>query len=366
MTFTRHVIILLFAALLFLNTCTPDANDGMTSKAFNFGDSTLVLHGSETISNLDIEELAYPMYLQAGSHSSLIVTDGRSWQILMVSQAGDILDKAGGSGQGPGEFGVINSIQVNENNQLITLDKRLGRVGLFNIRDNGLSFDKNIRYQSPDSLILQDIYSDGDHWFGVYESRNRLNHSLYLFALNDDLNPERVLLEMPGHERTEIRGRKVTNNFGKTTHWTFQDSEFYYGSSHCFCFTTFHLNTLNQDSVSYLVDAKSAETDTFKTYAANRMAPVLQAYPEWKEVIDGLTILPIHSGFSVTEEYILFYPFYNGTNENPFVLGNMDDGTFTVMITDQFLTSLTRINDSVFAIDAASEGEFKVVEISVE
>jgi hypothetical protein len=355
---------LLLAYLFF--SCNSDSRNSLTEKSFDLGDTSIVLHASETISNLDIEELANPIYLQAGSHSGLIVVDSKSWQILMVSQAGDILDKAGGSGQGPGEFGVMNSIHVNENKQLITLDKRLGRIGLFNIYDNGLIFDKNITYQSPDSLTLQDIYSDGDHWFGVYESRNHINHSLYLFALNDDLNPERVLLEMPGHERTEIRGREVTNNFGKTTHWAFQGTEFYYGSSHCFCFTNFHLNTLLQDSASFLVDAKSAATEVFKKYAANRMAPVLQAYPEWNDVIDGLTILPIHSGFSVTEEYILFYPFYNGTNENPFVLGNIDDGTFTIMITDQFLTSLTRINESVFAIDAASEAEFKVVEISVK
>ncbi|MGA7837992.1 MAG: 6-bladed beta-propeller [Ignavibacteriaceae bacterium] len=95
-------------------------------------------------------------------NNNYIVGDRRGKQILLYDKSGNIIRPIGKLGKGPGEYANVNSIDINNKNEILVADVTSLRVSKYNIRGKFIS-SCNI------SGFASKILADQDDGFYLYE-----------------------------------------------------------------------------------------------------------------------------------------------------------------------------------------------------
>ncbi len=164
----------------------------------------MIFHGISAVSNaqdleLDIEylftigedlEFGEPGFLvnphRMSSHKdgTLFIADHGTKSVNMYSQDGTFLNSFGRSGRGPGEFREISAISVDENGNLLVLDRMSFKLARFNI--DGDSVEEHL-FEDMNQINMMTLAAlPNDHFAGIYVESGIPG------SLNEDLEAIRV------------------------------------------------------------------------------------------------------------------------------------------------------------------------------
>jgi hypothetical protein len=100
----------------------------------------------------DIEIPVYSPFAVCCFSDTIFVTDAATKQVVALDTGGTVLWKAGGSGEGPGEFSMMTTLAVSKS-FVAALNIHMDRVELFN-RDG--SFARSFRITRPQDIVALD------------------------------------------------------------------------------------------------------------------------------------------------------------------------------------------------------------------
>lgn len=132
----------------------------------------------------------------AGDGGRFYVLDSRSHRLLMYGPDGELLDEAGGEGQGPGELSSPEDLVVTGDGRVMVVD-RSRRVEVFRRVGDSLRHDRRFRIRSApwdacvlgDHLVVQTVRHASRNVIDVYDFRGRRLRSF------GEMSPGEALLD---------------------------------------------------------------------------------------------------------------------------------------------------------------------------
>lgn len=122
------------------------------SKTHKLSEAKVIeLKNYHSIVSFGDNKLANPTILKYGGNNHLFVYDAKKYQVLELNSSGEIVNKYGRQGRGPGEFLRINSINIIDN-YLYVIDQiqfRIYRFALNGSLNSTLNFGKTDRQALP-------------------------------------------------------------------------------------------------------------------------------------------------------------------------------------------------------------------------
>ena len=180
----RLVLLFIFTGIFLISACgqEADSNDEADSSdsstiEMNCPDRTIIAEWTEYLESsddgvwedmeehsleyrylghfYDEEDLDIPVYSPFAVCSyadTVYVTDESARQVVALDDAGSVLWKAGGAGEGPGHFGQMATLAASRK-YVAVLNRSLRRIEFFN-RDG--SFSHNLQFARPQDIIALD------------------------------------------------------------------------------------------------------------------------------------------------------------------------------------------------------------------
>lgn len=261
-----------------------------------------------------------PLRMEIDQHEQVVIVDSETWKIYMFSDTGELKTEAGGYGNGPGEFIVINDLFISFDNQLYVLDGRSQRVTSYDISLGQLNLLGTYNLPGYLPLTIESFYkSERYGYIGVFRNLRKIEGSaskdedpFIVYNLDDELKPGERLLELKGNETIDIDGFVDDNHLGVQTHWHFDpDSDsFYYSHSDELMYfgTDFQPTGKTSGGLKEYPEYKLTETDY--NFLLEYLDNVIHLYPEIKEALDDMNEIPYFRDFYVTEEFVFWNVFY--------------------------------------------------------
>lgn len=157
-------------------------------------------------------------------NGNIFVSDGK--QVLKFNENGDFIQKIGSSGQGPGEFGGVESLRVVHTNSLSFFDPVNQKFLLFN---SGGSFEKEIKLKN---IFTYNAYVLDNGYFLILkrkENPKEAKRIFYYSLLNEEFNEMNTL--KPRHS-IELLDRSLKFNLlGYTTVLQITNNLIYIGTN---------------------------------------------------------------------------------------------------------------------------------------
>ncbi len=241
----------------------------------------------------------------------IVISDNTQHSFSLLSESGELLDRTGRYGRGPGEFEAINEIQIGPDGLLYVLDLLLMRMTSFKV-DEHFEYVNSYSSNHSNEFHLKSIINSESGLFGIF---NRVtspfndNSQFQLYSMNDDLTMNEYLFEIPGNEKIELQSGIFTDHLaGLTTFWGVKDDQLYYVSSHDFTIHEFNLGTGDQGSISFLehVPEDRPMTPTHLSILEERFEPILRRDPSYAKALQNIDRLPFIRQLTIHENYFLF------------------------------------------------------------
>lgn len=193
----------LFAALIITASCTTSddchdcADDAFVGQVIeNMAEAKIVTTFSLPIEHHD---LYTPMHPRRDRHGRYILVNGHDWGVFLLDPDGNLIDKIGGHGKGPGEFTAINHVELTDDNQLYILDLTQDRITHFNVTLDGMELIDIIPVDGRSTEgRYRSIHSIHNTFWGLLATPS-FNRTFKLLELDSHLNPVREHLEIPSH-----------------------------------------------------------------------------------------------------------------------------------------------------------------------
>jgi hypothetical protein len=148
---------------------------------------------------IEQHDLFTPMHPRRDRHGHYILVNGADWSVFLLASDGSLVDKAGGSGKGPGEFTAINHVELSDDNQLYILDMTQDRITHFNVRQDGLELVGILPVDGRSTEgRYRSIHSIQNTFWGLLATP-KFNRTFKLLELDSLMNPVREHLEIPSH-----------------------------------------------------------------------------------------------------------------------------------------------------------------------
>ena len=164
------------------------------------------------------------LFIDCDLNGNIFVSDGK--QVLKFDENGDFIQKIGSSGQGPGEFGGVESLRVVHTNSLSFFDPVNQKILLFN---PGGNFEKEIKLKN---IFTYNAYVLDNGYFLILkrkENPKEAKRIFYYSLLNEEFNEITTL--KPRHS-IELLDRSLKFNLiGYTTVLQITDSLIYVGTN---------------------------------------------------------------------------------------------------------------------------------------
>lgn len=270
-----------------------------------------------------------PFKLTVNDSGEMIVIDHSDWSLHLFDRDGNKRSKAGGLGNGPGEFQGINSLVYGIDDRVLVLDKKLKRLTEYDINHDDLVLKRIVQlpnYSPNDVEMINFIENYG--YVGIFKEKRREADTIIPWKfvdLDDDLGISKKLFSFPGNETIQIGGFAHEHDIGFKTDWDFHEDTFIYSNSSTFSWTSVDMETLKKDSVTVSGVPLFEKSKKQEEYMLNRLRPIVQAYPEFAEVIEERKILPYFNNIVVDSTH-LYFSILNFTDDEETIL-QVDNST---------------------------------------
>jgi hypothetical protein len=313
-----------FAILILLITqCTQYKTEHSHDNEFYAFLDNLPETKPANVYQINLSEINVPLYepfrFIAVSEGRIVVADGTNETIHLIS--------AGGRGEGPGEFQLINQLEAGIDNRLYVYDKRSARVTFFDITDDKFRF-AGVRLVPANELLRLDTIHEGvDGLMGVFLTGNFYedNRPFHVYSLSDQLETEGLLIELPSNELIKI---EFNNNIfyrpihlGLSTLWHVNDGNFYYTQSDQFSVSKLNNENLEQIKIEVPDIPPNLNSDSLKEkLLSDFREPIRTINPEMGDYIRTAVTMPAIRAFLVKDGYIYYNIFNSNSDKNGKVL----------------------------------------------
>jgi hypothetical protein len=190
-----------FIALLsFACTTEDESHNRLTMDSFTSLPMETVFEFTES------EDVAfrYIRSLQMDDYGNVLVTDPTQQTVFMFDNEGNLIQKIGTNGQGPGEFQSIGSILI-ENDSLFVSDGRSLKIEVFEYRDSTYNHVRTVKFENQlflgDLLGLteQGILIKNGIMLSPFGENNPTDTPISLIGLDGDVLRD-TLFSVPLHE----------------------------------------------------------------------------------------------------------------------------------------------------------------------
>lgn len=224
------ILLHFFALLLFVSSCSKPAGDEESSL------DPFIEHIRSSIDELEVEQqslidnpsLFNPLLILAIDQTDYIVTaDYADKSIKVIDRTGTLLSETGGEGRGPGEYALINQLELGPDGVIYVLDKRLNRIQSYNLNEETgeLTLRETTPYKQEANNNISSLHVTEFGGFAVFSRLTNYEtweNSFYLYRLDENYQPADLLLELPGNDKIPVRKDgmgKMDNFLGSMTLW---------------------------------------------------------------------------------------------------------------------------------------------------
>lgn len=350
-----------FILLITLSACSSenqiDTVDTNNQQQFLSADVVTTHLESET-EVMDVE-INTPLHILQADKDLLVVVDSPSWNINLMNHSGSIIDSAGGSGAGPGEFNLINSVHIIDGNRLLVLDRRLLRVTIYGLKNDRFRLHEVKNTDAVKDYSIEDIYVVDGQWYGVLQKRAGETRDYELHTLDRNLNTTGSILTFPGNERITVNGRSTENPLGKGYYWDFDGSWFFYSDKQASELVKVNLSDLSQKTIQvenrYL--PSPFITDENRENLKERLLPMKTVQPKLYEEMTKQNSFPRIGEFSVQHGLAVFIPFYTLNEDNEALILKMCTGENFLIPVPAHTYKMTIKKDEIIGVNAENEQE---------
>lgn len=290
----------------------------------------------------------------------LILLDHFTKELFLTNNNGEILEKTGGEGRGPGELNMPVHFSLDKDS-IHVLDPANYRINIFQIDEREMRFHTSRSYKDPSEHFMASYYHTvtGSE-FGVYNVSQGYftpenEHRLY--RLDDSLNPEKELLLMPGEERQMVESSNFTmyvpHQYLHRTHWYVDGDWFYYAKSDDSTIFRYHLETGKEQEITFLTMEKRTNSTAFsdlviQTYSENDGD---EYDAEYWEALHEMDDLPLFTSLLVKDYFIYLSLLPTPGSEGITLLLDMEKQETRYFHTPQEFIPRAVCGNSVYGID---------------
>ena len=276
-----------------------------------------------------------PLSLTVDDSGQAVVVDHSNWSLHLINSSGEIQASSGGFGSGPGEFQIINGLEIGNENTVDVLDKKQNRLSTYDITSGRFELVETISLPDYSPYRIESFHrSDSAGLLGVFRLPVRadtLNNPYLVFRLNADLNQKEKLFEMPGSDKIKMGDHYDDDELGFITKWHMNDEMFYYSNSQSLSWTSIQLENLEhtKDKISNVPE--NLNTREAQKYITDRLRPIIQVYPEFADAIKKRTNLTYFTEFLVDSDAVYY------------TVSTFGDGPWTILKIDRETREMSRL-----------------------
>lgn len=248
-----------------------------------------------------------PIRMATDDQGRVIIANGINWTLHLMDKEGNFLAHTGGSGRGPDEYTAINQINVGVDNQLYVYDARSRDITSYEVVNNEFQLQKELAVPSYDnSILLEAIYKQDQGYIGVFKTLGVADYTFKVYRLNENLQLQNLLLEMPGNETYTFRGSTRDNFLGRTTEWAVDGRYFFYSSTDNLSISSVDLQngSRSQFDFSYVPKPRKGKKEIEDLEAWYR--PIIQNNPKLREIIREGDYLTYFRNFLTNQNYFYY------------------------------------------------------------
>lgn len=321
-----------------------------------------------SITHLDSPSVIRPLRFTAVPDSEyLISVDMADWTIVLLNRTGEELDRIGGSGRGPGEFGRMGRLHIGHDRRLYLLDSMLRRMTVFEIVQGELQYADTIPYDDTEHLNLRSIYVTEIGNFGVFhrmDDYETWDHSYHLYQLDARYQIESHLLEMPGDENVQIADYYYIHHpLGKKTFWDLDGEQFYYVSSDHSDVHTLNLITGEEEVKTYFHFDDRLNSPDMTADIKEWLDLLVNQYPAIGRAIEESHTIPLFSDFAVRDGLLVFQVYSAGGPEGHLLLADTQTGRAGYITVSPLFFRLSPVDETIYGIDS-EDSEYRQVIVS--
>lgn len=303
-----------------------------------------------------------------GKHA--IMVDAANWTLHLMDKKGNFLDSTGGKGRGPNEYSLINQIHFGADNQLYVLDKRSKAVSVYTIGNNVFQFEGEMALPAYTGFYIQAIYQTKNGFIGIFKKvkvPTSEDEKFYIHKLNDDLELQESLIEMPGNETyTSSQGIQRDKPLGAKTYWGMTGDQFYYTVTNNLSVTSVNIQNGSSTIYDFSDVPKPIKNQKALEFIETRAQPMFQAEPELKEIIREGEYMPYFIDFLPTENYFYYTLFFQGTDNGMLLRINKETNEFKKITVPAVFNVYGAHGDMLFGIDHTTDGANEIVFLQLE
>lgn len=316
------------------------------------------IHLQSEIEAIDAE-INMPLSIIQTDSDLLVVVDAPSWKIHLMNRVGSLINSVGGSGAGPGEFNLINSVHIIDGNRLLVLDRRLLRVTIYGLKNDRFELHEVKNTDAVKDYSIEDIYVVDGQWYGVLQKRAGETRDYELHTLDRNLNTTGSILTFSANERITVNGRSTENPFGTGYYWDFDGSWFFYSDKQASELVKVNLSDLSKETIQienrYLPSAFI--TVESRENLKKRLLPMKPVQPKLYEEMTKQKSFPRIGEFSVQHGLAVFTPFYTSNEDNEALIMKICTGENFLISVPAHTYKMTIKKDEIIGVNAENEQE---------
>lgn len=260
--------------------------------------------------NSENSALLKPLSLVVDDSGQAIIIDHSNWSLHLINGSGEVQSSAGGLGSGPGEFRLINGLEIGMENSVDVLDKRQNRLTTFDFSGGRFELVGTMSLPDYSPYRIESIHrSDSTGYVSVFRFPLREGVSqnpFQVYRLNSVLEKTDKLFEMPGSEKIKMGDHYDDDELGFITKWHVNDEMFYYSNSQSLSWTSVQLNNLKKTDHTISGVPENLKTPEAQEYITDRLRPLIQVNPEFEDAIKEKTNLTYFSKFLAGSDAVYY------------------------------------------------------------
>ncbi|NGP87153.1 6-bladed beta-propeller [Fodinibius halophilus] len=304
-----------------------------------------------------------PIRITADQFGRAIIVDAADWSLNLLGIDGNLLFKTGRTGEGPGEYKLINQVEMFNDNKLSVLDKKLYRLTFYSITEDSLTLIKTVNLPDYAPLRVVSIHSTSNNEFvGVFK---KIGHpedgNFIIHKLDTNFKPKNKLLELPGNDQLLLSGsnsRHIDDALGARTHWVVSENKLSFARSDELRIHPIDLKDQSKEQVIFDREIPEYQKNSkTQKYLSERFAPITNKFPDMANKLFERELLPYFLKFAAADRHFYFSIFNSGIAERGKIL-QINKKTEAVKVIDvpKTFTLFSATNERLYGIIVKNNG----------
>jgi hypothetical protein len=326
----------------------------------------------EQQSLIDNPSLFNPLLILAIDQTDYIVTaDYADKSIKVIDRTGTLLSETGGEGRGPGEYALINQLELGPDGVIYLLDKRLNRIHSYTLNEEtgGLTLGETTPYKHEANNNISSLHVTEFGRFAVFSRLTNYEtweNSFYLYRLDDNYQPADLLLELPGNDKIPVREDgmgKMDNFLGSMTLWDLDGKWFYYTTSKETDMYAYNLMTGEQDTLTAINFEERTNSDAQREYLKTTYDRLIESSPSVETAINETETLPYFDSLTAHDGKLILRLFDAGSDTGLLIHYNTDTDEVSHIKVPTYYLRISYSGNALFGWYERESGERVIVKI---